>query len=408
MKHKNKIKAVFKAVGRVFIILIGVALIILTTIDIGSKPPLMANRKRVMEPQGWSTKAVNNILYEKIESVSINEISLVNNGGNEQLTYYAHDEIYSSNDIYNYISFDLNILYNNEQAEFIGFFIDYSFDLNFYNDSLPDIYDDEYYYIYHDFKCVPYGESFTSDFDVMYNIYSNSDTLLFNNNSMASQNYFNFPIIKGDYLKIFLSNTISLSTYISLYKDMGYLDFFAYFYLSVFPLDAFTTLLFDAGYDTAIDNVANNPNGYGYYTEEQYQQNYENGYYVGFDGGFTSGYFEGIDAVESNPNDYNLYTQTQYEKQYNDGRNSVLQNPTNFGLYNQAQYNAFGNQKYYEGYTAGQASNGVVGLDWFKASVSVANEFLNIMILPNVTIGNILSGFIILIILKWVLDWFRG
>lgn len=105
---------------------------------------------------------------------------------------------------------------------------------------------------------------------------------------------------------------------------------------------------------------------------------------------------------------YDTMNKTRVES-YNNGQNNVIQNPNGYGLYTESQYNAFGNLKYQEGYTAGKTDENPTGLEWFKSAVSLTQSFLDIEILPGgITLGSVLSGFVILVLLKWILAWFRS
>lgn len=91
------------------------------------------------------------------------------------------------------------------------------------------------------------------------------------------------------------------------------------------------------------------------------------------------------------------------------GQNNVINNPNNYNLYDQEQYNSYGNQQKDAGYLEGINKNTPTGLEWVQSALNVTTSFLNILIIPpSITLGSILSGFIILIILGWIIDWFRG
>ncbi len=91
------------------------------------------------------------------------------------------------------------------------------------------------------------------------------------------------------------------------------------------------------------------------------------------------------------------------------GQNNVISNPNNYNLYDQEQYNSYGNQQKEAGYLEGINKNTPTGLEWVQSALNVTTSFLNIVIIPpSITLGSILSGFIILIILGWIIDWFRG
>ena len=121
---------------------------------------------------------------------------------------------------------------------------------------------------------------------------------------------------------------------------------------------------------------------------------FSNGYNEGYEDGFTDGYNEGIEEgiyegernVINNPHEYDLYDSNDIDREYDLGYDSG--------------YNV--------GYNDGRLEEIPIGLEWFKSAIGVVNAFLEIQILPNVSIGAILSGFVILVLLKWILAWFRG
>lgn len=105
--------------------------------------------------------------------------------------------------------------------------------------------------------------------------------------------------------------------------------------------------------------------------------------------------------IDQNTNGFNEGVQV--------GQNNVINNPNNFNLYDQEQYNSYGNQQKDAGYLEGINKNTPTGLEWVQSALNVTTSFLNILIIPpSITLGSILSGFIILIILGWIIDWFRG
>lgn len=120
----------------------------------------------------------------------------------------------------------------------------------------------------------------------------------------------------------------------------------------------------------------------GYNLELSYLNDYDAGYNDGYNEGYMNGYNTAENNIFTNPNSYGLYTQEQYDNNYNAG------------------YNV--------GYNEGVFEDTPTGLEWFKSAISVTQAFLDIMILPNITLGSVLAGFVILILLKWILDWFRG
>ena len=104
------------------------------------------------------------------------------------------------------------------------------------------------------------------------------------------------------------------------------------------------------------NDVKGNPNGYGLYTQQQYDQNYNNGR------------TQGQNDVKNNPNNYGLYNKTQYDNHYNNGRtqgqNDVKNNPNGYGLYNKTQYD----QNYNNGYNAGKTATKQVTVRTFISS----------------------------------------
>lgn len=106
-------------------------------------------------------------------------------------------------------------------------------------------------------------------------------------------------------------------------------------------------------------------------------------------------------------NSYQAYTSIDEAKDliYNLGKQEVINNPGIYDLYTKTEYD----QNYDRGYDNGKLdAETPVGLNWVKAAINVFFGFLGFMILPGVTLGDIFSGLIILLILKWVLGWFRG
>ena len=111
---------------------------------------------------------------------------------------------------------------------------------------------------------------------------------------------------------------------------------------------------------------------------------------------------------------YNAGDQNGYQNGYDLGLLTGLQSGEEIGYENgyidgqqygeQLGYNV----GYQNGYNDGRLEESPIGLEWFKSAISVLNSFLDIQLLPNVSIGAILSGFVILVLLKWILAWFRG
>ena len=104
-------------------------------------------------------------------------------------------------------------------------------------------------------------------------------------------------------------------------------------------------------------------------------------------------------------NKINNLIQDGYVDGFTVGQEEILNDPNFYDLYTKNQYD----QNYQNGYENGKLDAEVpVGLNWVKAAINVFFGFLGFMILPGVTLGDIFSGLIILLILKWVLGWFRG
>lgn len=121
---------------------------------------------------------------------------------------------------------------------------------------------------------------------------------------------------------------------------------------------------------------------------------YSSGYDVGYNYGYNLGYNKGNNVgIQSG---------------ITEGKNEILDNPSDYGLYNEEQYESYGQGQYQAGYTEGINKEAPTGLEWFRAAINVTQAFLDITILPGVSLIHIFSGFIILLILKWVLEWFRG
>ena len=118
------------------------------------------------------------------------------------------------------------------------------------------------------------------------------------------------------------------------------------------------------------------------------QQTYKLGfnYLNTYENGYESGYMTGL----------------------KNGRNEVIDDPNKYNLYNTTQYDNYGKAQYQTGYNEGIRQDAPTGLEWFKSAISVTNAFLDIQILPGVKLIHICGGFIILGLLKWILDWFRG
>jgi hypothetical protein len=138
--------------------------------------------------------------------------------------------------------------------------------------------------------------------------------------------------------------------------------------------------------------VINNPNEYNLYTPEQYNEYGQLKYNEGYDNGTAFGESIG----------YQNGVREGYMDGYEDGYNAGYE----VGEYDGEQngYNA----GYQTGYNDGRIEASPIGLEWFKSSIDVLGSFLEIQLLPNVPIGSILSGFTILVLLKWILAWFRG
>ena len=117
-----------------------------------------------------------------------------------------------------------------------------------------------------------------------------------------------------------------------------------------------------------------------FFDSYSYNEGDLNGYRNGYDLGLLTGQQNGEEIG--------------YENGYIDGQQYGEQVGYNIG--------------YQEGYNDGRLEESPIGLEWFKSAISVLNSFLEIQLLPNVSIGAILSGFVILVLLKWILAWFRG
>lgn len=107
-------------------------------------------------------------------------------------------------------------------------------------------------------------------------------------------------------------------------------------------------------------------------------------------------------------NTYENGYESGYRTGLNNGRNEVINDPNKYNLYNATQYNNYGKAQYQTGYNEGIRQDAPTGLEWFKSAISVTNAFLDIQILPGVKLIHICGGFIILGLLRWILDWFRG
>ena len=46
-------------------------------------------------------------------------------------------------------------------------------------------------------------------------------------------------------------------------------------------------------------------------------------------------------------------------------------------------------------------------LSWLRGSFDVVGDALNINVLGNITLAQVLSGFLILTLLSWILRWFK-
>ena len=98
------------------------------------------------------------------------------------------------------------------------------------------------------------------------------------------------------------------------------------------------------------------------------QQMYDGRYSTGYSIGYNEGRTQGQNDVKGNPNGYGLYTQQQYDQNYNNGRtqgqNDVKNNPNGYGLYNKTQYD----QNYNNGYNAGKTATKQVTVRTFISS----------------------------------------
>ena len=81
----------------------------------------------------------------------------------------------------------------------------------------------------------------------------------------------------------------------------------------------------------------------------------------GGSGSYDQGKTDGINEVKENPNDYGLFTDVDvatsknvgYSNGKSDGIDYVTSNPNKYGLYSDTQYSSYGNLKYSEGYNTG-------------------------------------------------------
>lgn len=372
MKYKNKIKAVFKAIGRVFVVLIGIALIIYLTIDIGTKPPLMANRNARNNTQLYSMEDNNNYWstsgeYNYIGDLGFDienldwQVDSTDNGYNDE--FYLDDIEFGSN-----FNSTITFCVGFEVIDTTNIYTSYELYIGLPFTDFSSIDDDTYYYIYSALDARGY------DGDTV-------DGYSYSLSYIKFRDSFYNPILKGSFIKDNLEY-FGFTIYCDLtnVNEDDYVGSYLTFRLGLYNLSGFVDLNYDDGYDIGFDD------------------GYQEGYDTGFDGGYTGGYIEGNE--EGYDEGYTTGVVT--------GMDTVLLSPNIYGLYDEQQYISYGQNQYGSGYNNGLAANGVVGLDWFKASISVVNDFLNIMILPNVTIGNIFAGVIILVILSWVLSWFRG
>ena len=112
----------------------------------------------------------------------------------------------------------------------------------------------------------------------------------------------------------------------------------------------------------AIQTIANN----------QWSAGNTNGWSSGHTAGYNEGRTQGQNDVKGNPNGYGLYTQQQYDQNYNNGRtqgqNDVKNNPNGYGLYNKTQYDNHYNEGYNSGYSAGKTATKQVTVRTFISS----------------------------------------
>ena len=521
MKYKNKIKAVFKAVWRVFVVLIGIALIIYLTIDIGAKPPLMANRNARNDNQMYSMQDNNNYWSTSNEYNFIGDLGFdidtldwqVDESINGYYDEFYLDDIDFGSQFNSSITFGIGL----EVIDTTNIYASYELYIGLPFTDFSSIDDDNYYYFYSELNASGY-EGDTID-GISYSI-----------TDIKFKDYFYNPILKGSFIKNNFEY-LGFTIYCDLTNVDGseYVGSYLTFSLGLFDLSGFIDLNYDNGYDNGYDsgysdgiNYAEdkfiNYGSFAYLDYIQYgadlEQNEYNLYYLTENNYLNNGILQlgklgeelGLSysansifmnfnelpisytnllfrAYDINPGQYNIivyydmpenqtnsisYTTTStnffdlnsfiappnalsiseiiieysnlesvssivsnggnynigyqqgeqngYETGYGagfetgvaSGVDSILAKPNDYGLYDEQQYISYGQNQYGSGYNSGLSANGVVGLDWFKASISVVNDFLNIMILPNVTIGNIFAGMIILLILSWVLSWFRG
>lgn len=178
---------------------------------------------------------------------------------------------------------------------------------------------------------------------------------------------------------------------------------------------------YEQGFEEGQDDVKWNPNNYDLYTQEQYNQNYENGKNAGYDLGYLDGHADGEEFgynegyTEGKDEGYDLGYDAGWDSGVDDGYDAGYQTGKNQGYlegkdegYTEG-YQTGHDEGYTEGHDEGyqDGQDDLSGLGWFKYAMQVAQSFFDLELIPNISLGAIFGGLLILFLVVWILSWFK-
>lgn len=188
---------------------------------------------------------------------------------------------------------------------------------------------------------------------------------------------------------------IAISDNATYYFVPSFIDALNVGYRAGYKVGADDPTSYDAGYSAGYSDgkqlVLDDPNDYGFYTNEdymnygglKYQEGYsagtDNGYSMGQTNGYNNGFSDGKNEVIQNPSDYDLYSNDDLidygEEQFTNGCNEVVEHPSEYDLVTKSDYDSYGKEQYTKGYNVGESD---VINDPHSYNLRTDDEFINL------------------------------
>jgi hypothetical protein len=168
------------------------------------------------------------------------------------------------------------------------------------------------------------------------------------------------------------------------------------YYFDTYTILGSTFGAYSEGVAQGENNVKNNPNSYGLYTQQQFNSYGANRYQEGYNA------FE--EELMENPEEKGFVSKDYFDEavdaSFDDGKSVVLDNPNNYGLYTQEQYNN----------ALGSGSSGVLNpvFNWLNQASGILSNVFSVEVFPNITLGLLICFPLVIALLFFILKLFFG